>query len=303
MASNQSRFWRLVIAIQNKYRNGIFEAIREQINYFADSYKVGDVPGFLPTKQLTKVLRELHEEAGLNNALYMRKQIKRQIAKSEDNPENRLRWDLNEYFRQYLLQNAVLPITETTRRQINQVLLQGSAQGWGVRKMVAALKNTDITKQRAELIVRTESVKSANAGAMFAAADMGIVLNKQWISAQDNRTRRIPRDQYDHLHMNGKITGFADKFIVPSTKSIDAMDYPGDPSGSAGNVCNCRCTVAFIPVRDANGRAIPLSKTLIGPSPFTQIANEGSRLFVDNSLRLSMSLLIADLISEIESEE
>jgi hypothetical protein len=48
-------------------------------------------------------------------------------------------------------------------------------------------------------------------------------------------------------------------FIIPSTKTIDAMQFPGDPNASAGNLCNCRCTVVFEPVRDRQGALIPLS--------------------------------------------
>ena len=98
--------------------------------------------------------------------------------------------------------------------------------------------------------------------------------------------------------MDGKKVNFSDGFIVPSTKSIDMMMYPGDPNGSAGNVCNCRCTVAFVPMRDANGRAIPANQiTQTGPA----------RLFIDLAIQSAAQLitggLIANLIAAIEGEE
>ena len=31
----------------------------------------------------------------------------------------------------------------------------------------------------------------------------------------------------------------------------------GDPKGSAGNVINCRCSVAVVPKRDDNGNLVP----------------------------------------------
>jgi hypothetical protein len=92
-----------------------------------------------------------------------------------------------------------------------------------------------------------------NTGAMLSAATSRVVMDKVWISAQDNRTRRLPRDNYDHLHMKGKQVPYDGVFIVPSTQSIDLMSYPGDSAGSAGNVIQCRCTVAFVPKRDASG--------------------------------------------------
>jgi hypothetical protein len=33
-------------------------------------------------------------------------------------------------------------------------------------------------------------------------------------------------------------------------------DMPGDPKAPKGFLINCRCTVAYVPSRDANGRLI-----------------------------------------------
>ena len=114
-------------------------------------------------------------------------------------------------------------------------------------------------------IVRTEMNKAANTGAMVAAASSNVEIEKKWNSAQDNRTRRIPRNQYDHLFMNGVKVGYDERFVVPSTKTVDAMLYPGDPSASAGNLCNCRCMVSFQAKRDANDDLIPLKQPKNNP--------------------------------------
>lgn len=284
MATN-NRFLRLIHALQNKYRQQVYDALEAQIDAFIAN-------GSVPTKPIAVVLRRIYEEGGMSNALYVRKQVKRQVAKGIEDPSERIRWMINEYYRQNLLSQAVQPITDTTRKQIEQVLQQANAEGWGADKTAAKLKNSPITKTRAELIVRTETMRAANAGAMIGAIDMGIVVSKQWISTQDNRTRRIPRDQYDHLHMKGKTVGFTDSFIIPSTKTIDAMQYPGDPSGSAGNVCNCRCTVAFVPVRDAQGRPIPISNSLPSDAP--------RRAYVQPQM-LSVSNVFIDLLSRVST--
>ena len=296
MTSQQRRFLKLIEAVQNAYREPIYKAIRKQINYFADNYAEGITVTELPTKPLIKALRALYESAGVENAMAVRKQIKREIGKSTPiDPFEKLVWMVNEYYRQNLLQQAVVPITNTTFKQINRVLEQAAAEGWGISKTVAALKATDITRARAELIVRTETMKAANAGAMLSAAEMDIAVNKKWISATDIRTRRIPRDQYDHLHMNAKEVGYNQPFIVPSTKQIDAMQYPGDPTASAGNVCNCRCTVAFVPLRDGAGNLIPMSAT-VPPAGniFLRIATTAASFTVSN-------LLINELIESIEN--
>jgi hypothetical protein len=137
-------------------------------------------------------------------------------------------------------------------------------------------------------------MKAANAGAMLGAAEMGIAVQKEWISAQDNRTRRLGRDQYDHLHMNGIRVNYNEAFVIPSTKSIDMMQFPGDPNASAGNVCNCRCTLAFVPIRDDMGRPVDMNRVSPVPNIFSQIAGQAAALFITGQL-------IDDLISQIES--
>jgi uncharacterized protein with gpF-like domain len=134
-----------------------------------------------------------------------------------------------------------------------QVINDGIDKGLGEDEIVRNLRESNLTNARARLITRTETGRAMNTGAMLSAATSKVIMDKVWISAQDNRTRRLPRDNYDHLHMKGKQVPYDGVFIVPSTQSIDLMSYPGDSAGSAGNVCNCRCTVAFVPKRDASG--------------------------------------------------
>ena len=106
--------------------------------------------------------------------------------------------------------------------------------------IVKALTALDFTRIRARLIARTESTTASNQAATFAAQQNGAT-KKIWISAKDNRTRRRPRNATDHLHADGQEVGINDYFIV----SGELMMQPGDKKASAGNVCNCRCTVAF----------------------------------------------------------
>ena len=75
----------------------------------------------------------------------------------------------------------------------------------------------------------------------------GFAMQKEWISALDSRTRD------DHAGSNGQRRPENTAFNVGGEKLM----YPGDPAGSAGNVINCRCTVAMIPARDNAGNLIP----------------------------------------------
>jgi len=87
-------------------------------------------------------------------------------------------------------------------------------------------------------------------------------VDKQWISARDLRTRRIPRDEFDHLALDGVVVGFDETFnsVGKKGEQVAAMQ-PGDITQPAGFTINCRCAVGFIPKRDANGRLIMKPKT------------------------------------------
>lgn len=103
-------------------------------------------------------------------------------------------------------------------------------------------------------IATTEAVGAANFGAQMAAGRAGVLTEKVWISAQDNRTRRIPRDSFDHLEMHQKKVGQEDLFSVRRRGGgFENIRFPGDPKASLGNRINCRCTMGFLPVRDRNG--------------------------------------------------
>ena len=81
---------------------------------------------------------------------------------------------------------------------------------------------------------------------------------KEWISATDKRTRRKPANEYDHVEMDGKKITRYEKFNFNNGK--DFLDYPGDPTGEAGNVINCRCAISLTPIKDKEGNLIPINR-------------------------------------------
>jgi hypothetical protein len=277
------RYRRIYKKIISLHRELIKAALQKQISSFTDRYeKDVTTPIIVEKKSITEAVRNLYLDAAYINGKSVKKVLLKAMSKDE------WYWVINEYFKRYLLSEVVEPITATTVKQIEKVLIQANNEGWGVDKTVRALKESPITKMRAELIVRTETTRASNAGAMIAAAESGFVMQKEWVSSQDNRTRRIPRDQYDHLTMDGVTTDFDGLFIVPSTKTIDAMQFPGDPRASAGNVCNCRCTLIFKPVRDRNGRLIPIERVPSLNPIYGLIAEAAASLLIGNFINLNL---------------
>lgn len=150
---------------------------------------------------------------------------------------------MRKYFGIDLL-NIAQQITDTTKRVIQSVLSEAAQLGWSFNEIVDKLESPDLTRVRARLIARTETVSAANAAATInakeTAAKTGQQLNKMWIATNDARTR------HDHAEVNRQVIGIDDFFIVGGFK----MSQPGDRTHGADvkEICNCRCCVGFIPV-------------------------------------------------------
>jgi uncharacterized protein with gpF-like domain len=145
--------------------------------------------------------------------------------------------------RRYIMLEAVrkriTSIAETTRDMIvaavDRTFADGLGQAAAARQIMAEVPL--VSFQRAAVIARTETHGAANYGAMAAAKETGLALDKRWIAAEDERTRE------SHQEADGQTVDVDNAFDVGG----EALMYPGDPNGSAGNVINCRCTVAYVP--------------------------------------------------------
>lgn len=138
-------------------------------------------------------------------------------------------------------------LNQTTKRELLKKLRKTLADG--VDSSMPNLKKelqksaeevfSELSNTRAFLIARTETGASVNVGQVSTYKATGIE-KKEWISTLDDRTRE------SHLQMDGVIADIDSTFEVENLTDggVDNMLYPLDPNGSAGNVCNCRCTVA-----------------------------------------------------------
>lgn len=166
--------------------------------------------------------------------------------------------EILKYFQKYLLNQVVLPISETTKQQILTIIQQGVKNGWGADRIAFALESSDLLLWRARLIVRTEANKAMNYGHRLGESKTEWESEKIWIDAKDFRERP------SHRLIGGTRLAFTDRFLVPVYKGtkppmqigVDLMTGPGDNHAHAGNICNCRCTLAFRAKRDENGRLI-----------------------------------------------
>jgi hypothetical protein len=136
----------------------------------------------------------------------------------------------------------VQQVTETTKEQIRRSIAKWNANGLGTDEIARQLRKDlggSMSKLRAHVIARTETHSAANAANDAAVESLGISraeLSKQWVAAQDERTRE------DHVAADGQIRLRDEPFNVGGV----SLDFPGDPSGPAEQIINCRCTYVFL---------------------------------------------------------
>jgi hypothetical protein len=216
-------------------------------------------------KAIKKTIQKLHLAMGVKMAQISSKVVKRSVkghyeALEVKSAETDLfTYTILKYLETQGLDQLASDITNTTKEQIRRYLIQSAEQNLTLPESIVLLRGAGITDYRAELIARTETGRAANIGSMVGATSTGLVTVKEWIAAKDNRTRRIPRDQFDHLNMDGTKIPMDATFKLQNKKGgFDLMLHPCDSSGSAGDVCNCRCTLGYEAQRDKNGKLLKL---------------------------------------------
>lgn len=271
-AKQRREYWmkveRLRATLDQKYFNATKESILKQFKRFAKDIEVYGLDAArsrlgldLWEKELIKVFEDLYKEAAVlfGNATYRAVKIEAN-RKAETFGFNR---EWTAALLDFLMKQGfvlVADITKTTKDKLLAIVAKGVEDGLGVDEIVKLILSDEqlaYAAFRARRIVRTEVMRASNMAAMKGAEAHGFEVDKMWISARDNRTRRIPQDEFDHWEMDGVVVPFNEPFTSTGKKGepVVAMQ-PGDLQAPAGFTINCRCTVGFIPKRDANGNLI-----------------------------------------------
>lgn len=134
--------------------------------------------------------------------------------------------------------SKIAQIATTTIKQVRQVIQQGVDLGLSERETGQLLRTQApmLSASRAQTIARTETHAAANYAVQESFLSTGIEARREWVSAEDERTRE------DHIEANGQIVGLNEPFKVGNSELM----YPGDPSGDAEQVINCRCVAVYV---------------------------------------------------------
>jgi uncharacterized protein with gpF-like domain len=143
------------------------------------------------------------------------------------------------YIQQEAIRRRITRVTETKRRQIIKAVDDGYRSGATLPEVAAGVRAVipTIARWSADAIARTETHGAANYGSQEAASATGLPLRKEWLAAQDERTREthVVAGQGDPIGMD-----------EPFQVGNSSLMYPGDPSGDPEEVVNCRCVLGYI---------------------------------------------------------
>jgi uncharacterized protein with gpF-like domain len=240
--TNARRQQALLRKLERDYRNRLASEIARASRLMLDKYSfTGSIPP-LPDEmvpRLTELWRDMARasiEAFGGDVLDQGKALGHKIeTKSFREFFLRLAGD---WIAGEIIRRRITSVAETTRAQIVTQVRMGQTEGLGVAQIAKRIADSipGISKRRGALIARTETHGAANFGAQQAAAATGFKMQKEWVAAEDERTRPA------HAEANGQVVDVNQPFTVDG----ELLMYPGDQAGSAGNTINCRCTLAYI---------------------------------------------------------
>lgn len=121
-------------------------------------------------------------------------------------------------------------------RKVNNAITQGIIQGESLDKITNRLVDQLCAQNRNLMLThaRTSMTGAQNAGrneSLNQAQNKGIKVVKQWMTTLDGRTRD------SHAAIDGETRDAGE------TRFSNGCRYPGDPTGPAHEVYNCRCTL------------------------------------------------------------
>lgn len=156
-------------------------------------------------------------------------------------------WDAtNPFVKRIMAQTGsqIVNIAKTTQANVMGIIEHAYEQGLSIPDTATAIRAgmKSATLERATLIARTEMAAAVNGGSLAAAQiysdQTETPLYKEWLTAPGAQYPR--HEEYDGL--DGQIVGMEEYFDVGGFD----LQHPGDPDGPPEEVCNCRCTMAYV---------------------------------------------------------
>lgn len=267
------RHLRRTARFERIYAPAMAAAIRAYVTVFTrlmkDKGTQAAITARYDNSRIAKVIKSVYEKVGMFYARLTTREINGSIEQkavgiqNDDATEQKgfgINAELDERILQALTQSIfrdVNSISESIKQQLINIIDRGLKEGWGVDRMLQEIADADIPTWRSRMIIRTELTKAMNAGQQAARDESEFETVETWISTHDSRTR------HSHTLIDGYKIKRGEKFPVRKRKGgFDMMTGPGDPTASAENVVQCRCTKVTRALRE-NGRLVRKRKIFV----------------------------------------
>lgn len=130
-------------------------------------------------------------------------------------------------------------ISKTTLEDIMGILFIAENENWTIDQLARAIRDKTETfaPWRARMIARTEAAKTENWAELEGYKESEFVDLKGWLSA------RVPNSREEHIDAANQYEDNPIPLAEPFVVGGEALMFPGDPSGSPGNIINCLCSL------------------------------------------------------------
>lgn len=131
----------------------------------------------------------------------------------------------------------ITEITGTTMNDINRIVADAREEGLSERETAKLINAIAPSKgaSRSQTIARTEAHGASQGISLDVANQTDIPMVKVWLSDRGDTARE------EHLDVDGQKR----PLNVPFDVGGEQLEYPGDPTGSAENIINCKCVIGY----------------------------------------------------------
>lgn len=236
------------------------------LKQYGAAYTRNHLHSLVLIEPITNIIKLIYKKSAYVEARYVGSYIKRNRVKKfrtfgtslED-----LAPVIDSYFELYLFNQAVLPISETTKKTIVKHLLDEVDSGKSIDQAIEDFTDYAISYghrngypqesvTRANLIATTETTKALSLGGLFGAFMTGVDVDKLWITCDDERVRDPNHPMYlgqdvpfPHTQLDLQQTELMGSFY-----NGEYIKFPGDPEASFKNTVRCRCALMYVEKED-----------------------------------------------------
>ena len=253
------------------------------VDLFLQSGQITGFDGLFLDRDITELYENLFASVGTQIALWYQDNFEKYIQKNQ--PAVNWRETFGAFGRRFAADKVTL-VSGNRKKELQAVLKRLMSdpdfQALNERQAQRIFRSqfTGYSRMQAMRLVRTESITAANYAATQTANDLfgSEGYEKEWLTALDGRERPA------HREADGQRVGADQPFVVGG----EYLKFPGDPSASAKNRINCRCTVLTMPLGAVEEIENNVTGGLVSDIGFG----------VEGSERISVGAEIAEIIGQ-----